>query len=96
VKAKTYPLWLKWYRQGENWPKRLIVAAIRWRDATYSEEMSNSGTIVAMTVGVVVEATTDHVKLAAEVFEDKSVRDVTTIPAGMVERVGTLAALETP
>jgi len=58
--------------------------------------MSNSGTIVAMTVGVVVEATTDHVKLAAEVFEDKSVRDVTTIPAGMVERVGTLAALETP
>ena len=94
--ARKYPTWLKWYRQGHEWPEQMTIVAVRWRDATYAEEISNSGTILAMTVGIVVEATGDHLKIAAEVFEDKSVRDVTTIPAGMIERVGSLATLETP
>ena len=95
-KAVTYQKWLRVYSKGPVWPERMIVLAVRWRDASFAEEIQNSGTIIAMSLGVVVEATADHVKLASEVFEDKSVRDVTTIPSGMVERVGVLATLDTP
>ena len=92
--ARKYQTWLKWFQRGKPWPHRLIVVAVRWRDATRAEDLSDAATILAMTVGIVMEATPDHIKIAAEVFEDRSSRDITTIPAGMIERVGSLATMD--
>ena len=82
-----YTRWLKKYLRGPQWPQQGTLVAIGWQDATMAEDIEQSGTIRAVTVGIVVEATPDHIKTASEFFEDLSVRDVTTIPAGMVHDI---------
>ena len=96
AKANAYGKWLKAHLKGDQWPKRAAIVSVIWDDATYCEDMERSGLSRAATFGVVVEATKDHIKTAAEVFEDKTVRDITTIPAGMVQRVVELGEAPVP
>lgn len=88
-----YARWLKSYLRGPQWPEEGTLIGVLWCDATYAEDIENSGTAMALTFGIVVEATTDHIKIAAEIFEDKTVRDVSTIPAGMVRSVQRFAGI---
>lgn len=87
MKPKPYKVWIKSYLKGPSWPEYANVVAIVWDDATYAAEVEQSGLARATTFGVVVEATVEYIKVAAEVFSDKTVRDVSTIPAGMVRGI---------
>ena len=97
--ATPYPRWLKRYLAGPPWPRQGTLVAVVWQDATLADDIAESGTILAVTVGIVVDATSDHIKVVAEFFEDLSVRGVTTIPAGMIHAIhpcGTVGLQVTP
>ena len=79
-----YGTWRKRMEGKPLWPEYCHIVAITWDDATYSEDVENSGLARATTFGVVVEITSEYVKIAAETFCDGSVRDVNTIPVGMI------------
>lgn len=83
-----YPTWLKRYEHSsKHWPKYINFVGVLWKDAAHSEESANAGTIQSLIGGTVVEATKDHLKIAMEVFEDESDRDVTTVPASLILKV---------
>ena len=86
----TYKAWLRRHLRGSRWPDRASIISVVWDDATYAQEVEDSGLARATTVGIVVEATPEYVKTASEFFADKSVRDVTTIPSGMIVGVHSL------
>ena len=96
TKLAPYKTWLKRYLKGPSWPERAHVVSIVWDDATYAEEIATSGLARACTIGIVVEATPEYLKTAAEFFADKSVRDVTTVPAGMIVGIYTLGFGDLP
>lgn len=93
---KPYKKWLKLYNAGPQWPTRATLVAVQWQDATFHTELEGAELAQAVTVGIVVEATAVHLKTAAEFFHDGDVRDVTTIPAGMVQNIHPLGHMETP
>ena len=81
---RLYKQWLARYTKAGSWPEVVDIVGVVWDDATYAQDVENSGLARACTFGVVVEATAEYLKIASEVFADRSVRDVSTIPAGMV------------
>ena len=83
----TYRTWLKRYEKLSHWPEHAHIVSVAWDDATYAQEIEDSGLARAVTLGIVVEATPDYVKLASEFFTDASVRDVSTIPSGMIVEI---------
>ena len=82
-----YTTWLKRWEKKEQWPKYVTTVGILWRDAAHSEDKSNAGTMLSWIVGTVIEATSKEIKVAMEVFEDLSDRDVTAIPTSLVQKV---------
>ena len=92
----TYKTWLKRYLKGPGWPTRGTIVTVVWDDATYAQDVENSGLARATSLGIVVEATADYIKVAAEFFADKSVRDVSTIPSGMIVGVYALGGATIP
>lgn len=91
-----YKTWLKRYEKGPKWPERGAIVSVVWDDATYAQEIGDSGLARAATLGIVVEATSEYVKTAAEFFEDHSVRDVSTIPTGMIVSIHPLGEADVP
>ena len=96
TKWRTYKRWLKGYAAGPKWPQRAQIVAVQWQDATYTTDVEDSGLAGAITVGIVVDATDQYIKTAAEFFHDRTVRDVTTIPAGMVQNIHPLGHTDLP
>lgn len=87
TKASPYKRWLTRYLKTNGWPESVHIVGVVWDDATYAQDVENSGLARACTFGVVVEATSEFLKVASEVFADRSVRDVSTIPSGMIVEV---------
>jgi hypothetical protein len=94
AKAAKYATWLKRFEKGAQWPAVTPIVGVLWGDATFHDGPAETahGVIAALTVGVVVRADKNMVKVAHEVFEDESERGITTIPAGMIRGVVTFAA----
>ena len=92
----TYKAWLKRYQKGPEWPEKVSIVSVVWDDASYAQDVEDSGLARAVTLGIVVEATPSYVKTASEFFVDKEVRDVTTIPAGMIIQVYSLGSCPIP
>ena len=90
----TYGGWLKRYETGPQWPERLTLVGCLWEDAAHSEDSEESGTILSFISGVVVGADSKALKVAFEVFEDRSTRDVTTVPASLVRKVFRLGRVD--
>ena len=90
----SYGKWLKEYELGAKWPDRLTVVAILWTDATKGEDLESSGTLTALTPGVLMRADRHEIVVAHEVFNDKGVRDVTTVPRKMVKDILLFGTIE--
>lgn len=73
----------------------LPVHAVVWEDAAYSDTEKTS-TVVAVTVGVILENTDKQVVVAAEVFGDKTSRHYTAIPRRMVDRIVKVGTVKVP
>ncbi len=67
------------------------VVAVHWIDAAKVDDgrtpPEDITPLHAVTFGVLIADETDFVRVAGEIFEDGSVRDVTVIPRGMVRGV---------
>lgn len=83
-----YTTWLKKYEIAEKvWPEYVNFVAVLWVDASHAADSTDSGTIKSFTGGTVVGATKEYLKIAMEIFEDRSDRDVTTIPTTLILKV---------
>ena len=93
----TYKTWLRRYERGAKWPKRITIIGALWTDACHSSDGdTTAGTIKSFVTGAVIEDTKEHLKVAFELFDDQTVRDVTTIPSVLVKRVYPLGSTEFP
>lgn len=95
-KPTPYKAWLRKFRGSPVWPQAAVVVSITWDDATQAHDVEDSGLARAVTLGIILEATSEYVKTASEFFHDKTVRDVSTIPAGMVVEIQTIARSDLP
>ena len=87
-----FATWLKRYSKSEGWPDQAAIVAVLWTDATWVEgSKEDAGTCLILTVGVVVEAAEDAIKVAHEVHDDKDERGVTTIPSAIIQSIIPLA-----
>lgn len=80
--------------------KEFGVYAVYWTDATKEDDEPNGGLRPepGVTVMIAVEIGDDYITGAGEVFLDGTKRNLTSIPAGMVEkivRIGSAPNLET-
>ena len=89
----SYNKWLKEYQAGPTWPDRLVVVGILWTDATKSEDLDDSGVLVAFTPGVLMRADKNEVVVGHEVFNNRDHRDVTTVPRKMVKNITTFGSI---
>ena len=87
TKGVTYATFRKKYAKIDHWPEHVIVVSCLWEDAAHSEDHEDASTMFSFISGTVVEATPKHLKLAMEVFPDKSARDVTTIPSTLIRKI---------
>ena len=71
------------------------VHAVVWLDAAYGDT-EKVVPVVAVTLGVILEKTGEHVLLASEMFGDSTYRHYTAIPVGMVKRIERVGRLSFP
>lgn len=93
-KKFNYKAWAKKASGNPMWPEAVVVVGVTWVDATKGEDMRQAGSILAFTPGVLMRVDENEVVVGHEVFEDRSERDVTTIPAGMVKSIVTFGSTE--
>lgn len=87
--AKTLPCKVQWKDLLSLWtqdPKQLYFVAARWQDAALHSE-GTTGTIEAITVGVLRDITRKAVSLSHDVMEDLEHRETSTLPRKMVRHL---------
>lgn len=73
------------YKRGTPY---VDVVGIVWTDAVkHDDDHRQAEPAVGMTMGTIVDADSDRIKIASEQFSDGDCRDVTAIPRGMVQRI---------
>lgn len=73
----------------------IAIHAVAWEDATYSDT-EQTDTVMAVTIGVILENSDKKIVVASEIFSDKTSRHYTSIPKRMVERVVRVGTVKLP
>ena len=72
--------------------KSFKVSAVYWEDAVGHDSLPEGGLkpVKTVTVGMIEDHNDKYITVVSEVFEDGSVRQVTSIPNGMIRKIVTL------
>jgi len=71
----------------------LTVVSVSWIDATSAPDQEDAHLMEVVTFGSLVDITKEHIKTANEVFENGEMREVSTIPIGMVSSIELISLL---
>ena len=98
MKRKPIPFrkWLtRWKKAGSPvFPESNHIKLVLWTDAAGSTDEDTITPVKTLVVGFLMEATTEYIKLAMEVFEDGSAREYLVIPSKMILNVFDVARAE--
>lgn len=93
-KKHNYIQWLRQWKKVESpcWPAYRVLMVVNWTDATFSDD--DHGRISCDSAGWLKKADEHEIVLALEFFEDGETRSHLTVPAKMVNAVGTIGILD--